>query len=242
MATLSGMCVEIYNRVACPCLLRHNAKLMNVSNPRNLPVIEMLLNPRLVQDYNALTAKLNLDSQCPFSSREISAIQWQLYFPHLVVAHKGNNETLNDLTSDFFQVAFSRMKTPVVVGDYVRAPMELREIRPYFGFRGLFGGITSKEMPLDELTTAVIKYKLTGLFTVYNMAAAATPLYLDPFGFTKDWRAMTSISEALALSVLISYWGRESTPLDQPVIKYIGDIIYETWCEVDRIVSEAASE
>jgi hypothetical protein len=215
---------------------------MNVSNPHNSLVIELLLNPNLLREYNKLCADLNLIRQCPFSTREFPAIQWQLYFPHLVVAQKGNEQKLTNLTEDFFDVAFPRMKAPVIVGDYIRAPMELRHLRPHFGLSGLFANITAKEIPLDDLTAAVGEYKFKGLLTVYNMAVAASPLHLDPFGLAKDWRAIKSISDALALCVVISYRGREATSEDQPTVDYLGDIIYETWHEIDRMLSEPFPE
>ena len=163
---------------------------MNISNPRTLRVIELLLNPRLIQDYIKVGADLNIDSVFPFSRREFAAIQWHLYFPHLVVAYKRDSEGFKDLFRDFFQAAVPRLKTMVVVGDYVPAAVELRLIRPYFGFSGLFGNITTKEIPLDELTTAVMEHKIKGLLTIYDMAAAESPPWLDPFGFVKDWRGI----------------------------------------------------
>ena len=74
------------------------------------------------------------------------------------------------------------------------------------------------------------------------MATAAMPLHIDPFGLVKDWRAIQSVSEGLALSIVVSYHGREATPHDQSAIEYLGDIIYETWHEIDRVVSNAPSE
>lgn len=211
---------------------------MDVANERNLRVIEYIANPGLIEDYFQTCAALNLDRGSPFLSREFEVLQWHLCFPHLVMAYKLDEDGFKELFRDFFESVLPRLGKTVVVGDYVRAPMELRLIKPHFGFGGLFATVTNRQIRLDEMTRAVMEFKLKGMLATYNLAATESARWVDPSHRVVDWRAIKSISNALALCVVLSYWGRPPTPTEEKFIDQLGDIIYETSFEVNRMMNE----
>lgn len=204
---------------------------------QNLKIIKWILNPHLILDHIQLCADVKSDNKFPFSRKEFAAIQWQLCFPHLVVAYKLNNAESSDLFADFIEIAVPKLKARIVVGDYIRAPMELRLIKPHFGFSGMFGNISNKEISVDCLTTVVIRHKIKGLLTIYDMTAAESSPWLDPFGIVKNCHGIQDISKSLAMAVVISYWGRVPASSEQNFVDELADVIYESWYKLDQIIN-----
>ncbi len=203
----------------------------------NQKIINAVLNRNILIEYLQSEEEAGLNVNFPFSRDCFPQLIWQLQFALIFSFYKyAEYEGSKTLLKEFFYASQECTRYEVRIGDYVKAPRELKVLKQYLrhGF-SLFTRFKDKRFPLCDITSALFEFKMTGLKISQDMVEAE--------GFHIDiWNRWQKKFDALSTCVVVSLLGERSRYLSNSClderIEVIGDIIYKFALLISDIIDD----